>query len=328
MKIGGAGEGADDEGLALAVSRIDHGRPAALELGQDPARLVQEFEALLEEERIELVPRLEQRNGFVAGRDFDDGGLGDGDENVLAAAEDLMEPGARDDRTGESLLVDPSATGLADQRPAVPDVIDELPDVGLGHHHRIRGDDQLVLGRPGSAEVVHVEKINGDVLLEKGLVDALERFAEIVDAHRLALAGERLLAADHVGKRVVEDGDLRLRRKGPQEEVLVLGDRPGDPARLDGPLRDLAVELDQAVAAGLVARAHRIVGVYVDRPGPVGNGRPHPIAEVRADHRIAHLHAEDAVTRLELADIEPPCCRSPWTGRSPAPRPGRRATRA
>ncbi len=72
----------------------------------------EDVERLLEEEAVELVARLEQREGLVGGRDLDDARLGERRQLDLAAAEDLVEPAAGDDRAREALLVDPAAARL------------------------------------------------------------------------------------------------------------------------------------------------------------------------------------------------------------------------
>jgi hypothetical protein len=140
--------------------------------------------------------------------------------------------------------------------------------------------------------------------VEVGAVDALQGLRQRVVTDRLALGRELLLAADHVRERVVEHGDFGAGWLRAEEELHVVGDDAGDPPGCLGPLGDLAVEVDQAVAARLVARAHRVVGVDVDGARAVGDGGPHPVAEVGADHRHAQLHPEHAVACLQLADVE------------------------
>ncbi len=67
---------------------------------------------LLEEQAVELVAGLEQREGLVGRLDLDDARLGERRQLDLAAAEDLVEPAAGDDRARGALLVDPAAAGL------------------------------------------------------------------------------------------------------------------------------------------------------------------------------------------------------------------------
>ena len=162
--------------------------------------------------------------------------LASGVSSVSRQPKTSCEAAAGDDRARGALLVDPAAAGFGQERPAVADVRDERLDVGPGHHHRVGGDDELVAGRAGRAEVADVEEVDRDVALEEGPVDALERFAEVVDADRLAFAGEGLLAADHVRERIIEDGDLGLRRQAPSGKrswlaVMMRAIRPPASAR-------------------------------------------------------------------------------------------------
>ncbi len=121
--------------------------------------------------------------------------------------------------------------------------------------------------------------------------------------HRAPVA-VRLLAAEQRHQRVEHDGHARRRRARRQDHVGIRGDRAGRGASPPAAFGERPVEVDEAVAARLVSRAHRVVRVDADRLRAARHGAPCVDVEVVPGDGIARDDPVHAVPGLELADVE------------------------
>ena len=93
-----------------------------------------------------------------------------------------------------------------------------------------------------------------------------------------------------------------------QEERAVGVDGFPHRPRSASPFGNRPVEIDQPESAGLVAGAHRIPRIDVDRFRAAGERAPHPHAQIGRRDGAAHAQRDRAESRLQLAD--PPCAAS------------------
>ncbi len=280
-------EGTNDHGLSFAVGSINDRRRAILEFSQDLCLDAKELKPFLKEKRVQLVSVLELRKRFIGALDHDRSGFLKGHEIGFPTAQHVVESPSGNDVGGKTPLVDPAATSLGDQNTACLDISDELLDIGLGHHHRIRDDEQLVLAQLFRIQVHDMEKIHGHISFKKGSMDSLQRFAESVGPDGLPFSGVCLLAANHMGKGIIENRHLGPGRAAVEKKVHVVRDNPGDFPSFNSALCDLSVKLYEPVSSGFITGVHRVVSVDIDRPGPARHRRPHPVAEILAHDRNA-----------------------------------------
>ncbi len=135
-------------------------------------------------------------------------------------------------------------------------------------------------------------------------MDSLEGFTQVIITDGLSFTRVLLLTTYHVGQRIIQNSHLCLRWLGRKEKIHIFGYHSGYLTCRFGSFGDFAIKLHQAVAARLIPRAHRIVGIDIDSSGSAGDRCPHPVPEIQRHHRKTQLHTEDSVSGLQLTDVE------------------------
>ncbi len=154
--------------------------------------------------------------------------------------------------------------------------------------------------------MIDVNVIERNVPREHGPVRAQQRITLDSDnlALRTSICGRALAPTDEMRERVVDDRDFSARRPGVEKEILIAIDDLSDRPSGFRPLRERAVQIIQAEAAGLVARTHRIPRVVIDCLGPARERCPRPDAQILRRHGWTDVHRNCPEPSLQFTHPE------------------------